>query len=135
MTDSADVKKDKIVILLIEDDGLTCDLFNKKLASRDDVDLHITSTSDKTKEILKEVHPTAILLDLTLKGENGLSILKWVRDNPDFDDVMILVFSNSDDNEDIINSKNLGADDFLLKANFTIEEVLERIEQHMGDRT
>ena len=123
-------EKDKLIILLIEDDDLTCDLFTKKLSAEDYVDIHIANTSKKALDLLKKVHPTAILLDITLRDENGLDTLKTIRENPDFDDVLVLVFSNSDDNKDIVNSKNLGADDFLMKANFTIEEVLERIKQH-----
>jgi len=67
--------------------------------------------------------PSLILLDLGLPDEDGLSLLKKIRD---FSDVSIIILSVRNSEEDIIKALDSGADDYITKP-FNTGELLARI--------
>jgi DNA-binding response OmpR family regulator len=44
----------------------------------------------------------------------------------------VLVFSNLGQRQDIDKARELGADDFLIKANFTLDDLALRVNQKLG---
>jgi two-component system phosphate regulon response regulator PhoB/two-component system alkaline phosphatase synthesis response regulator PhoP len=47
--------------------------------------------------------------------------------------IPVIVFSNLGQKEDLEKAKNLGAVDFLIKANFTLEDVAQKIKSVLGN--
>ena len=62
-------------------------------------------------------HPTPdlLLLDLKMPRMNGFQVLEWVRNQPDFKRLPVIIFSSSDDGKDINQAYDLGANSYLLK--------------------
>ncbi|SDH63186.1 two-component system response regulator NarL [Pseudomonas panipatensis] len=73
-----------------------------------------------------ELEPDMILLDLNMKGMNGLETLRALREAGV--DARIVVFTVSDDRADVINVLRAGADGYLLK-DMEPERLLEHIRQ------
>ena len=117
-------------ILLVEDDVFLRDIFSRKLQNSS-FDLLTADNSKDAIEIAQEKHPQVILLDLNLPGESGFEVLKAVKGDEKLKDIIVLILTNSVLSEDIIKSNELQADDFLTKANFSMDEILERIESHL----
>ena len=69
--------------------------------------------------------PDLVVLDLSLPGRNGLTILKQLRD--DLVDLRVLVLTSHNEIEDRVAGLKAGADDYLGKP-FSFEELLARIE-------
>jgi two-component system KDP operon response regulator KdpE len=67
--------------------------------------------------------PSLILLDLGLPDEDGLSLLKKIRD---FSDVPVIILSVRNSEKDIISALDSGADDYITKP-FNTGELLARI--------
>ncbi|HLH56449.1 MAG TPA: response regulator [Verrucomicrobiae bacterium] len=61
--------------------------------------------------------PCLILLDMNLPEVPGLEVLRWVRSNPDYKSLPVVVFSSSLREEDKRDAKALGADEFWQKPN------------------
>jgi len=59
--------------------------------------------------------PSMILLDLKMPKVDGLQVLQWVRDNEKTKHVPVVMFSTSDDQQDISNSYELGANSYVVK--------------------
>ena len=92
------------------------------------------STGEQALSIAAEKSPDAVLLDLNLPDGNGFDILKKIREIGSLKNTLILILTNSVLSEDVIKSSELKAGDFLTKANFSIEEIIERIEKHFAEQ-
>jgi CheY-like chemotaxis protein len=62
--------------------------------------------------------PGIILLDLTLPCKSGFEILEWLRKQPVFNHVPIVIITSSQRSIDINRAYNSGANSFLLKPVF-----------------
>jgi DNA-binding response OmpR family regulator len=68
-----------------------------------------------------------ILLDIILPQFDGFEILKKVREVEDTKNLPVIVFSNLSEDKDIKKANDLGANDFMVKSNFTLDELVEHI--------
>lgn len=59
--------------------------------------------------------PALVLLDLNLPLVSGFDVLRWVREQPAFRELPVVIFSSSGRAEDRARAAALGADDYLLK--------------------
>ena len=78
-------------------------------------------------KFLAENVPDIMLLDILMPEMSGLEVLKKVRADNRYKDMPIIVFSNLGQQSDIDEGKKLGADDFLVKAQFTLKEVMDKV--------
>ena len=67
--------------------------------------------------------PGLLLLDLKMPRKNGFEVLQWIREQPQFTDLQVVVLSNSDEIRDINRAYELGANSFLVKPMFFSEYV------------
>jgi CheY-like chemotaxis protein len=74
--------------------------------------------------------PTLLLLDLKMPRINGFEVLAWLQKRPEFDELPIVVLSNSDLEEDLRKTKELGADDYRVKPLETDNLVKMLLELH-----
>jgi two-component system response regulator TctD len=81
-------------------------------------------TGDEADTLLRTQSYDAILLDLTLPGLNGQTLLRRLRANNN--EVPVLIISAQDTLQDIVEHLNLGADDYLAKP-FDIQELEARL--------
>jgi len=62
---------------------------------------------------------------------SGYEVLEKLRATDNTKKTPIVVFSNLGQKEDVEKAKGLGANDFLIKANFTLDDVVEKIKQYL----
>jgi CheY-like chemotaxis protein len=67
--------------------------------------------------------PGLMLLDLKMPRRNGFEVLQWLREQPQFADLQVVVLSSSDEIKDINRAYELGANSFLVKPMFFSEFV------------
>jgi two-component system, OmpR family, phosphate regulon response regulator PhoB len=118
-------------ILIVEDDTFLQGLTATKLASSG-YEIMTASNSDEVTKILEDKTPDFILLDLVLPGTDGYGILKKIRENLKTREVPVFIFSNLAEDKDITKAKELGANEFLIKSNFTLDELSEKIKTILG---
>ncbi len=83
-------------------------------------------TGKKLYEKLKERKPKLIMLDLNLPGEDGLSVLKTLKSNPETDDIPVIIATARGTEYDKVLGLDSGADDYLAKP-FGMMEMLSRV--------
>ena len=88
--------------------------------------LHTEILEEGFKKI-REHKPDLILLDLILPGLDGFEILERLKDNPSTSGIPVLILSNLGQKDEIERGLKLGAIDFLVKAHFTPEEIVDKI--------
>ena len=59
--------------------------------------------------------PAVVLLDLKLPGIDGFEVLQWIRKNPDFSELRVIVLTTSEKMRDVTKAYRLGANSFLVK--------------------
>jgi len=59
--------------------------------------------------------PALVLLDINMPGSDGFDVLKWIRRQPVFAGLCVVVLSASDEMRDVNLAFHLGADSFLVK--------------------
>lgn len=119
------ISKD-IKILLAEDDKFLSSLVAQRL-TKEGYKIFSATDGKQVLKIFEENRPDLILLDIIMPEMNGIEVLKNLRSNDANKDVIIVVFSNLGQDHEIEEAKNAGADDFLVKVNFTLKEVVEKI--------
>jgi len=107
-------------ILYVEDNPDAVTFFNRIVHKLGDY--HFKTTEDgisaiKMLEDEKEFEPQMILLDINLPGMNGFEILKYVRNNTSYKHIPVIMFTSSDDDNDIKKSYEFGANAYLIKPN------------------
>lgn len=118
----------KIRVLIIEDDQFLRELSTRKLTQEGfHVDIAIDGNEGLAKIIASK--PDVVLLDIILPGLDGFEILKKIRSHEDSSvkNIAIILLSNLGQESDVAKGEKLGADDYLIKANFTIDEIIEKI--------
>ena len=81
--------------------------------------------------------PALVLLDLKLPGMDGFGVLQWIRQQPHFSDLRVVVLTSSHSLRDIKKAYRLGANSFLVKPlEFqNVREILAAIQWHLTETT
>jgi len=117
-------------ILLVEDDRFLRELMSQKLIKMG-YDLIAAVDGEEGVEKAKSEKPEIILLDIMLPGIDGFGVLAQVKADPSTADIPVIILSNLGQREDIDRALKLGATDFLVKAHFTPQEIIDKIEQYL----
>ncbi len=117
-------------ILIVEDDLFLSDLCSKKLKKVGFEVLTAFDGQDGLKKI-KEEKPALVLLDIVLPGLSGFEVLKQIKTNPESASIPVIILSNLGQKEDVQRGITLGAEDYIVKANYTPSEIIEKIKKVM----
>jgi len=112
-------------VLIIEDDTFLQGLAASKLTAGG-FEVQAAKDADEASKLLDSGFD-CILLDLLLPGTDGFALLKKIRENLKTAQTPIIVFSNLSEPGDIEKAKSLGATAFMVKANFTLDELVEKV--------
>ena len=115
-------------ILLIEDDTFMRELFARGLREAG-FTVNAVPDAEKGLEVLPKKMPEVILLDLLLPGKSGFDFLEEIKQNKSYQHIPIIVESNLGSKGDVDRAIDLGAADFLVKANSTIDEIISKAEK------
>jgi len=113
-------------ISVIEDDKFLRELIVQKL-SNEGYDIIEAVDGEKGVESVKKEKPDLILLDLILPGIDGFEVLARIKSDPALSEIPIIILSNLGQKEDIERGLKMGAVDYLIKAHFTPEEIINKI--------
>lgn len=121
------------VILVVEDDKFLRQLLSEKLMKegflvREAID------GDAALAFFKKETPHLVLLDLLLPGILGFEVLKHIRATPELSKIPVIILTNLGQQEDVKKAKDLGATDYLVKANFTPDEIISRIREVLREQ-
>ena len=114
-----------ISVLIVEDDKFLRELLVRKLENTG-FDVSFAVNGEEALKKIKEQMPQLILLDLVLPGIDGFEVLKQVKANERMDGIAIIILSNLGQQGEVERGIRLGADDYLIKAHFTPDEIIQK---------
>ena len=115
-------------VLLIEDDLFITDLLVHEL-QRAGFQFDVAHNGTEGVEKFAAVQPRLLLLDLLLPDIHGFEALRQIRRMPGGMEVKVIVFSNIAEDAEDGESKRLGVDKYVVKANHTLQEVIAIIQE------
>ncbi len=114
-------------VLLVEDDPMVVRMYERKF-KLEGFKLTMAFNGFEGLEALKKERPDIILLDIMMPKMSGLEMLKIVKDDPQYKDLPVVMLTNLGDRaEDVQKCKELGAEDYWVKANMKLEVITEKI--------
>jgi two-component system, OmpR family, phosphate regulon response regulator PhoB len=122
-------------ILIADDDELIAELASEVLIDAGHACGWVTSAEDAWACIQRK-RPDVLLLDHSMPGESGLSLLRRVRQSAQFYDLPVIMFTAMNGAEDEAQAIYAGAQDFIRKP-FDPALMMRRVEQIIrlrGDR-
>lgn len=81
--------------------------------------------------IIKAEKPDIILLDIIMPEKNGFEVIEEIKKDPELSAIPIIVLSNLGQDTDIQKGRDLGANDYFIKSNLSMAEVVAKVEQHL----
>lgn len=117
-------------ILIIEDEKLLGEIYKDKLSGVGFEVIWAFEAKNALKLVKKE-KPDLILLDILLSRENGIFFLEQLRKDPKIASILVVAFSNYDDPETKKQAFKLGVKDYLIKTNYTPNQIVKKIKIYL----
>lgn len=118
-------------LLIVEDDKFLRDLAVQKL-TKEHLQVFAAVDGEQGVTLALEHIPDIILLDILLPGIDGFEVLKRLRANAALAKTHIAMLSNFGQREDIERAFAAGADQFMVKANYTLDEIVQEVKKIMA---
>lgn len=117
-------------ILIAEDEEVLLNV----LKDRFEAEVWEVSTArdgEEAIEAIKKSRPDVVLLDLLMPKKDGFEVLKEIRSNPEYKNLpIIVVLSNLGSDEDIKKALALGANDYFVKTQHPMSEIVEKVKKY-----
>ncbi|MCD8508205.1 MAG: response regulator [Candidatus Pacebacteria bacterium] len=118
-------------VLFIEDDDFLRSLVVTKL-QKNGFEVATKGDGADALALINQEKPDILLLDLMLPGVGGFEILEAIRNDATWRDLKVIIFSNLGEEEDIQKGEALGASEYMIKSNFTLDELVEKIQSMLA---
>lgn len=118
---------DKKKIVVVEDEKTLLEALVRKLSSAN-FDVLGATDGEAGKELILTERPDLIILDLGLPKKAGLALLQELREHPWGKNAAVMVLTNTAEVETVEAAKNLKVLDYMIKTNWTIDDIVKKIE-------
>ena len=119
-------------ILLIEDDNLLVEMYKAKF-EKAGFEMVTALDGEKGLEAARQEKPDLILLDMVLPQKDGYQVLEELKQDENTKDITVIILSNLGQSAEVKKGKEGGADDYLIKANLTPGQLVEKIEKKLSE--
>ena len=118
-------------ILLVEDDETLAGVYIERLEAEGFDVRHVANGEDALSNAV-EYKPDLILLDVMMPKISGFDVLDILRNTPETTNVRIVMLTALSQPKDKERAEQLGVDDYLVKSQVVIADVIERVKYHLG---
>lgn len=118
-------------ILLVEDDDNLANVYQTRLQAEGFNVVRVSNGEDALQAALQS-RPHLILLDVMMPKVSGFDVLDILRNTPETAQTKIIMLTALSQDADRERAKALGVDDYLIKSQVVIADVVDRIKQILG---
>ena len=118
-------KEKKTKILVVDDDPVIRGLI-KSIFMNSEFDINEADSGEMALEILPNIMPDIILLDIIMSGMDGFEVLKAIRSDERLKYIRIILLSSKSDINERLKGYGLGTDDYMTKP-FVGNELLAKV--------
>lgn len=128
MNPSMDTKKK---ILLVEDDEALAGVYKSRL-DIEGFDTKWVGNGEDALSAAIEFKPELILLDAMMPKISGFDVLDILRNTPETSQIRVIMLTALSQPKDKERAESLGVNDYLVKSQVVIGDVIERVKFHLG---
>ena len=118
-------------ILLVEDDDALAGVYETRL-SAEGFDIRRVPNGEDALASAQEYKPDLILLDVMMPKVSGFDVLDILRNTPETTNVKVIMLTALSQESDKQRAQDLGVDDYLVKSQVVIADVVDRIKHLLG---
>jgi len=118
-------------ILLVEDDEALSQVYGDRLKLEGFDVLHVSNGEDALAAA-KDYKPDLVLLDAMMPKITGFDVLDILRNTPETAHARVIMLTALSQAKDKERAEALGVDEYLVKSQVVISDVVERIKHHLG---
>lgn len=118
-------------ILLVEDDDALASVYETRLQT-ESFDVRRVANGEDALAAAISYKPDLILLDVMMPKVSGFDVLDIIRNTPETANIKIIMLTALSQDSDKERAEALGVDDYLVKSQVVIADVIERIRHHLG---
>ena len=117
-------------VLIVEDDKDLADMLQIMLATAD-IQTQTLYSGTNVLETAKTQNFDLIFLDIMMPGKDGFTVLKELKNDPNTKNVPVILLTNLGETDNMQRGLNLGAADYVIKVNVTVEKIRQLLAKHI----
>lgn len=118
-------------ILLVEDDIALASVYRSRLELEGFEISEVNNGEDALSTALT-FKPDLILLDAMMPKISGFDVLDILRNTPETTNIRVIMLTALSQSKDRERAEQLGVDDYLVKSQVVIGDVVDRVKHHLG---
>jgi len=118
-------------ILLVEDDVALSNVYKSRL-QMEGFETREVNNGEQALSAALEFKPDLILLDAMMPKISGFDVLDILRNTPETANIRIIMLTALSQPKDKERAESLGVDDYMVKSQVVIGDVVERVKYHLG---
>jgi len=118
-------------ILLVEDDTALAAVYKSRL-ELEGFEIREVNNGEDALSAAIEFKPDLVLLDAMMPKISGFDVLDILRNTPDTTNIRVIMLTALSQPKDKERAESLGVDDYLVKSQVVIGDVVERVKHHLG---
>ena len=115
-------------ILFVEDEMRLQEALGAKLKA-EGYEIFAAMDGKSGLEMAEKEKPDLILLDLILPKMDGFHVLEEIKAKPSISAIPVIILSNLESEKDIERCLSLGVHSYLAKANYSLEEIAQKVRE------
>lgn len=120
-------------ILLVEDDDALANVYLTRLQAEGFNTRRVANGEDALATALS-YHPDLVLLDVMMPKVSGFDVLDILRNTPETANLKIIMLTALSQDSEKQRAQSLGVDDYLVKSQVVIADVIDRIRYHLAEK-
>lgn len=118
-------------ILLVEDDDALASVYQVRLVA-EGFEVQRVANGEEALAVAVSFKPDLVLLDVMMPKVSGFDVLDILRNTPETANLKIIMLTALSQDSDKQRAQQLGVDDYLVKSQVVITDVIAKIKQHLG---
>jgi len=119
-------------VIVVEDDDHISKVYEIKLA-KEGFDVILARDGEEAVTKITAEKPDLILLDLMLPKKDGFGVLEDIKKVPELARIPVLILSNLGQKSDQERAIVLGANEYLVKVDYPIQEIVDKVKGYLGN--
>lgn len=124
-----DTNKKKIMV--VEDDEHISKVYEIKFA-KEGINVVLARDGEEAVVKITAEKPDVILLDLMIPKKDGFGVLEEIKKNPELANIPVIILSNLGQKSDQDRAIALGANEYLVKVDYSIQDVINKAKGYLG---
>lgn len=116
-------------VLIAEDDRFLGNVLKTKL-EQEGFAVRLATDGEMALGEIAAARPDILLLDIIMPKKNGFDVLAELRLKKGGGDIPVVILSNLGQEEDVKKGMALGAVDFLVKSDHSLQEIVDKVKQY-----